>query len=248
MTRANGRLANQLRPIQFYRGFTKHAPGSVLTCFGDTRVLVTASIEERVPYHLKNIDNHGWLTAEYSLLPASTNTRNQRERQRISGRTQEIQRLIGRSLRACVDLKNMGQRTITIDADVIQADAGTRVAAITGGYVALVDALHHIQEKERANHSPNYLWPLPLKFPIAAVSVALINGELVLDPDYLEDSAAEVDANIVMNSEGGIIEVQMTSEAEPLPLTQLQEMMRLAQFGIDQLVSAQKEALAEALV
>jgi ribonuclease PH len=245
-SRANGRLANQLRPVKFYRGFTKHAAGSVLTCFGDTQVLVTASIEERVPKHLLQAEQ-GWLTAEYSLLPTSTNTRNRRERDKVSGRTQEIQRLIGRSLRSSLDLKHLGTRTITIDADVIQADAGTRVAAITGGYVALMDALRVIQEKEQAKQPNLALWPLPIRYPVAAVSVAYRNGELLLDPDYEEDSDADVDGNFVINANGDLIEAQFTSEKEALPPQRLYDMMALATEGVQQLVALQKAALEEVL-
>lgn len=245
--RAEGRAFDQLRPIRFYRGFTKHAPGSVLTCLGDTQVLVTASIEERLPRHINKDEDRGWLTAEYSLLPTSTDTRNQRERFRLSGRTQEIQRLIGRCLRASLDLNSLGQRTITIDADVLQADAGTRVAAITGGYVALMDALYHIQAQERDKRGPSYLWPLPIRWPIAAVSVALVNGRLLLDPDYSEDSKADVDANIVMNEAGELIELQFSSEKEPMPRQQLNAMLDLAYKGTQALIAAQKKAMEEVL-
>jgi ribonuclease PH len=246
-SRPSGRLAAQLRTIKFYRGFTKYAPGSVLTCFGDTQVLVTATIEERVPRHISPSQDHGWLTAEYSLLPTSTETRNQRERQKLGGRTQEIQRLIGRSLRSCVDLSALGTRTITIDADVIQADAGTRTAAITGAYIAVVDALRSIQAKEREAKGSQYLWPLPIRFPMAAVSVALYKGELVLDPDYSEDSQADVDANLVMNAEGQLIELQLTSEKKLLSQAQLAEMVTMGHQGILQLIALQEAALAEVL-
>ncbi|MGZ8901396.1 MAG: ribonuclease PH, partial [Limisphaerales bacterium] len=202
-TRPDGRQQDELRPIKIVRRFTKHAPGSVLICFGDTQVIVTATIEERVPRHIHILREEmtGWLTAEYSMLPGATNTRGNRERTKVSGRTSEIQRLIGRSLRACVDLTRVGSRTINIDADVIQADGGTRVASITGGYIAMVDAFTHLVEN-------NMLDEMPPITPIAAVSVGMIDGTEVLDLNYEEDSAADVDANVIMNNAGQIIEIQ----------------------------------------
>jgi ribonuclease PH len=243
INRSENRSALSLRPITIQRGYIKHAPGSVLITYGDTKVLVTASIEERVPKHIYGKDQHGWLTAEYSLLPGATHTRNQRDRLKISGRTMEIQRLIGRSLRACVDLTRLGQRTITIDADVIQADGGTRVAAITGSYIALMDALYHIQAIEQKNNPKMILWPLPVKSAIAAVSVGIVNGQVLLDLDYNEDSTAEVDANIVMNAEGEFIEVQATSEEKPFSREALDALLNAAHGGITQLLQLQQQAL-----
>lgn len=241
-SRPDGRQPNQLRPISIERGFTKNAPGSVLMSYGDTKVLVTASIEDRVPRHIyiSNNDNEGWLTAEYALLPGSTNTRSQRDRLRISGRTAEIQRLIGRSLRAAVDLKNIGQRTITIDADVLQADGGTRVACITAGYIALVDALLHLKRN-------NKLKAVPALYPIAAVSVGMVNGQAVLDLNYEEDMAADVDANIVMNNDEKFIELQATCEDEPFSHDNLLEMTELARQGLNELLAHQNDALGNAL-
>lgn len=238
--RHDGRQANELRPIKFTRRFTMHTPGSVLVEFGNTKVLVTASIEERVPRHIHQhpCETHGWLTAEYSMLPGATNSRNQRERQKLSGRTSEIQRLIGRSLRACVDLERMGARTITIDCDVIQADGGTRVASITGAYVALADTIDWLIEQELLEESP-------ILTPVAAVSVGVIEGEPVLDLDYVEDSSADVDANVVMNGNAHIIEVQATSEKAPLERKTLDAMMDLADEGIKAIIEAQKNALRE---
>ncbi len=241
--RPDGRQANDLRDVTFETGYTKHAPGSVLVSFGDTRVLVTACIEERVPRHiyLSDNDNEGWLTAEYSLLPGSTNTRAQRERQKVSGRTAEIQRLIGRSLRACIDLTKLGQRTITIDADVIQADGGTRVASITGGYVALGLAIEHLITKSKLTESP-------LLSPVAAVSVGILGGsdDVVLDLNYAEDSIAGVDANVVMNGDGKLIEFQATSEGIPYSREQLITMVDVATDGINELITKQKATLAQA--
>lgn len=239
-TRPDQRQANELRPIQIVRNFTKHAHGSVLVCFGDTKVIVTATVEERVPRHIHVLkeESTGWLTAEYSMLPGATNYRTQRERQKVSGRTAEIQRLIGRTLRASVDLTKVGSRTIHIDADVIQADGGTRVAAITGGYVALVDCLNKLI-------ADGLLQTLPPLSPIAAVSVGLVEGNEVLDLNYDEDSTAEVDANIVMNAEGQLIELQLSSERSPLSRSQLNRLVDLAEEGIQQLFQAQQNALAE---
>ena len=245
MPRSYNRQADQLRPVEIIRGYTDNAPGSVLVSFGRTKVLVTATIEERVPRHLLAFEGHGWVTAEYSMLPGSSSgNRVQRDRNKISGRTQEIQRLIGRCLRTSVDLKNLGQRTIHIDADVIQADGGTRVASITGAYIALVDALFAVQEKER-ERKPGKLWPLPLFSPVAAVSVGMKDGVALLDLDYTEDSSADVDANIVMNGDGELIEVQFTSEESPFNRTQLNTMLDLGQAGIQQLLDLQRECLKE---
>lgn len=239
--RPDQRSANQLRPIRILRHFTKHAHGSVLVCFGDTQVLVTATVEERVPRHIHILkeENTGWLTAEYAMLPGATNQRTQRERQKVSGRTAEIQRLIGRTLRASVDLTKVGSRTITIDADVIQADGGTRVAAITGGYVALVDCLKKLV-------ADGILAELPPLNPVAAVSVGLVEGLEILDLNYDEDSTAEVDANVVMNAEGQLIELQLSSERAPLSRAQLNRLVDLAEAGIQQLFAEQQSALAQA--
>lgn len=240
--RTDGRQPNQLRPISIERGFTKNAPGSVLMSYGDTKVLVTATIEDRVPRHIyiSTNDNEGWLTAEYALLPGSTNTRSQRDRLKISGRTAEIQRLIGRSLRAAVDLKNIGQRTITIDADVLQADGGTRVACITAGYVALIDALLFLKRN-------NKLKTVPAIQPVAAVSVGMVNGQAVLDLNYEEDMAADVDANVVMNSDGKFIEFQATCEDEPFSYDDMLAMTDLAREGLSQLHEYQNQALGNAM-
>lgn len=235
MQRPDGRRPNELRPVTITRHYTKFAPGSVLIAVGDTKVLVTATIEERTPRHVVD-DNTGWLTAEYSLLPGSTHTRAGRERMRVSGRTQEIQRLIGRSLRACVDLTRLGDRTITIDADVIQADGGTRTASITGAYVAMVDALRHLREK-------GLIKDIPIISPIAAISVGVLNGVPILDLNYEEDSAAEVDANLVMNAKGDIIEFQATSERAPLVRSQFYDLLDLAESGIRELLEFQNQAL-----
>lgn len=239
-SRPDQRQPDALRPIKITRNFTKHAPGSVLVCFGDTQVIVTATVEERVPRHIHVLkeESTGWLTAEYGMLPGATNQRSQRDRLKISGRTAEIQRLIGRTLRASLDLTKLGARTINIDADVIQADGGTRVAAITGGYVALVDCLNKLKADGLLEELP------PLK-PIAAVSVGLVEGTEILDLNYEEDSAADVDANVVMNADGHIIELQMSSERSPLSRAQLDRLVDLAMAGIDQLLKIQQEALAE---
>lgn len=239
--RPDGRKPNELRPIKIVRKYTRYAAGSVFISYGNTQVLVTASVEERVPRHVFQTpnENEGWLTAEYSLLPGSTHTRTQRERNRVSGRTSEIQRLIGRCLRASLDLQNLGQRTITVDADVIQADGGTRVAAITGGFVAIMDALHKLQEEEK-------LKELPLISPVAAVSVGLIEGNVFLDLNYEEDFTACVDANIVMNADDKLIEFQATSEGSPFSRDELNEMLDTAHNGIRQLLALQQEALNEA--
>jgi ribonuclease PH len=237
------------RPIEIQRGFTEVSPGSVLVSYGKTKVLVTASVEERVPRHLVGLENHGWLTAEYALLPGSTGARNQRERQKVGGRTAEIQRIIGRSLRSAIDLTALGQRTITIDADVIQADGGTRVAAITGGYVALMDALRTIEASEKVNPSPKAKkpWVMPVVSPVAAVSVGMVNGRVVVDLDYDEDSQASVDANVVMNARGEFIEVQLTSEGVPFSRAQLDEMVAAASGSIEGIMRLQTEALARPL-
>ncbi|TQV88785.1 ribonuclease PH [Aliikangiella coralliicola] len=235
--RPSGRTSNQLRPIQITRQFTQHAEGSVLVEIGDTRVLCTASVEDSVPRFLKG-KNQGWLTAEYGMLPRATHTRNNREaaRGKQSGRTQEIQRLIGRSLRAAVDLELLGEHTITLDCDVLQADGGTRTASITGACVALVDALNHMLRKKMVKTNP-------LKHMVAAISVGVYQGTPVLDLDYAEDSSAETDMNIVMDENKGIIELQGTAEGATFSQQELGEMMALAQQGISELIEAQKTAL-----
>lgn len=241
-SRPDQRQADELRPIKVTRNFTKHAPGSVLIAFGDTQVIVTATVEERVPRHIYVLkeESTGWLTAEYGMLPGATNVRNQRERLKVSGRTAEIQRLIGRTLRASVDLTKVGARTINIDADVIQADGGTRVAAITGGYIALVDCLRKLQADGLLENIPD------LK-PVAAISVGLVEGTEILDLNYEEDSAAEVDANVVMNADGHLIELQLSSERAPLSREQLDRLIDLAAKGTQQLFDIQREALEQML-
>jgi ribonuclease PH len=242
-TRSDGRTPEALRPLKIIRQYTKNAPGSVLMCIGNTQVLITATVEERVPRHIHVLkdDNLGWLTAEYSMLPGATHTRTQRERQKLSGRTAEIQRLIGRTLRASIDLAHLGSRTITIDADVIQADGGTRVASITGAYVALVDCLNALK-------LDGVLKEIPTHTPIAAISVGVVDGKSMLDLDYSEDSQADVDANVVMNGDGNLVELQMSSEKAPLQRQQLDEMLDLAQIGINRLFELQRLALSAPLV
>lgn len=235
--RPSGRAANQLREIKITRQFTCHAEGSVLVEFGRTRVLCTASVSDGVPRFLKG-KGQGWVTAEYGMLPRSTHTRMDREaaRGKQSGRTQEIQRLIGRSLRACVDMKKLGENTINIDCDVLQADGGTRTAAITGAAVALVDALTHLLNKKKVKEDP-------LLGLIASVSVGIYKGEPVLDLDYDEDSKADTDMNVVMTQQGGFVEIQGTAEAEPFTLAQQQAMLALAGEGIAELIKKQQAAL-----
>ena len=234
--RSGGRTPDQLRPVRFTRRFTAHAEGSVLTEFGGTRVLCTVSVENGVPAFLRN-SGKGWLTAEYGMLPRATHTRSAREaaRGKQSGRTQEIQRLIGRSLRACVDLGAIGERTITIDCDVLQADGGTRTAAITGGFVALADAVDTLIERRQ-------LAADPLHGQIAAVSVGIIKGVPMIDLDYAEDVEAETDMNVVMNSGGGFIEVQGTAEGHAFRREELDQMLNLAATGTAQLFGLQLEA------
>lgn len=227
------RKNDELREIKFTNNFTKHALGSVLVEFGDTRVITTASVEEGKPKWMEKEDKRGWITAEYSLLPSAPNTRCQRERTKISGRTQEIQRLIGRSLRACVDLTKMPDLTITIDADVIQADGGTRTASICGGFIALREAV----KKLIANGT---LRENPIIEPIAAISAGIVDGEVKLDLNYEEDSSAQVDANIVLTQSGKIIEFQTTAEGEPYEQEQLIQIFNIAKKGIDQIIEKYK--------
>jgi len=235
--RRQGRAADELRPVRFTRGYTRHAEGSVLVEFGDTRVLCTASVETGVPAFLRN-SGQGWVTAEYGMLPRATHTRSPREaaRGRQGGRTLEIQRLIGRSLRACIDLRALGERTITIDCDVLQADGGTRTAAITGGYVALADAIRSLRRRKALEASP-------LHGQVAAVSVGIVSGLPVLDLDYAEDSEAETDMNVVMNSGGAFIEVQGTAEGHAFRREELDALLDLAVAGIAGLCALQLEAL-----
>jgi ribonuclease PH len=230
-----------MRPICITRGFTRHAEGSVLVEFGDTRVLVTASVEDGVPSFLRG-KGEGWVTAEYGMLPRSTHTRSAREaaRGKQSGRTLEIQRLIGRSLRAVVDLRALGERTVTLDCDVLQADGGTRTASITGAYVALADAMDALARRRALGSSP-------LHGQVAAVSVGIVNGVPVVDLDYVEDSSAETDMNVVMNNGGGFIEVQGTAEGHAFRRHELDELLNLAAASCQRLFAAQAEVLAEPL-
>lgn len=236
--RPNNRLANQIRPINITRNYTKYAEGSVLIEFGETKVLCNATVEESVPRFLKG-QNQGWITAEYGMLPRATHTRTQREaaKGKQGGRTMEIQRLIARSLRAVVDLTALGERTITLDCDVIQADGGTRTAAITGSCVALHDALNKLVENGTLKQNP-------MKGLVAAVSVGIVDGEAVCDLEYVEDSNAETDMNVVMVEDGRLVEVQGTAEGEPFSHNELLTLLDLAKQGVEQLVQAQKQALA----
>ncbi|MBS9436730.1 ribonuclease PH [Photorhabdus noenieputensis] len=235
--RPTGRAAEQVRPITITRHYTKHAEGSVLVEFGDTKVLCNASVEEGVPRFLKG-QGQGWVTAEYGMLPRSTHTRNAREaaKGKQGGRTMEIQRLIARSLRAAVDLKKLGEYTITLDCDVIQADGGTRTASITGACVALADALNKMVEAGRLKESP-------LKSMVAAVSVGIVDGEGRCDLEYVEDSAAETDMNVVMMEDGRMIEVQGTAEGEPFSHDELLSLLALAKGGLEDIFAAQRNAL-----
>ncbi|MDP0561443.1 MAG: ribonuclease PH [Candidatus Endonucleobacter sp. (ex Gigantidas childressi)] len=237
--RPSSRTADQLREVSIIRNYTKHAEGSVLVEFGDTKIICTASVEKNVPRFLKG-SGQGWVTAEYGMLPRSTSSRMGREASRGKqvGRTIEIQRLIGRSLRAAVDLKLLGEHTITIDCDVIQADGGTRTASITGACVALVDAIRFMQRRKMIKTDPFLQM-------IASVSVGIYKGSPVLDLDYPEDSSAGTDMNVVMTEEGGFIEVQGTAESAPFSQNEMTAMLSLARQGIQELVVCQKEALAE---
>ncbi|MFO7189404.1 MAG: ribonuclease PH [Pseudomonadota bacterium] len=237
MNRPSGRLPEELRPVRITRGYTKHAEGSVLVEFGDTKVICTASVDEKVPPFLRD-SGQGWLTAEYGMLPRSTHTRTEREaaRGRQSGRTQEIQRLIGRSLRAVMDLAKLGPRTIQIDCDVLQADGGTRTASITGAFVAACDAVEWLLAEQRIAESP-------VRDFVAAVSVGIYQGVPVLDLDYQEDSACDTDMNVVMTGSGGLVEIQGTAEGEPFSREQMDAMLDLAARGIRQLIEAQRAVL-----
>jgi ribonuclease PH len=238
MTRPSGRRADELRAVRLEPGFAKYAEGSCLVRFGDTHVLCTASVEERVPPFLRN-SGRGWVTAEYGMLPRSTHTRTDREasRGRQSGRTQEIQRLIGRALRAVTDLSKLGERQVKIDCDVLQADGGTRTAAVTGSYVALHQALAGLVKA-------GTLAAVPLGAEVAAISCGIVGGRPVLDLDYAEDSSADADANFVLSGAGAIVEIQGTAEQSPFSEAQFLELLRLARHGIDQLVALQRAALA----
>ncbi|MBO6727174.1 MAG: ribonuclease PH [Rhizobiaceae bacterium] len=237
--RPSGRKADEMRAISFERNISKHAEGSCLVKFGDTHVMCTASLEERVPPWLRNAGK-GWVTAEYGMLPRSTGDRMRREASsgKQGGRTLEIQRLIGRSLRAVVDLKQLGEVQITVDCDVIQADGGTRTAAITGGFVALHDCISWMEQRKMTTVQH------VIRDHVAAISCGISNGEAVLDLDYVEDSAAETDANFVMTGKGGIVEVQGTAEGEPFSEDQFNQLMALAKTGIARLVDLQKIALS----
>jgi len=239
MLRPSGRRANQLRDIRITRHYTKHAEGSVLIEFGDTKVICTASAQPGVPGFLRG-QGKGWLTAEYGMLPRSTGSRMDREaaRGKQNGRTVEIQRLIGRSLRAAVDLSLLGENTIHIDCDVIQADGGTRTASITGAWVALADAIAHLKAKGLVTGEP-------MKRAIASVSVGIYQGTPVLDLDYPEDSSADTDMNVVMGNDGGIIEIQGTAEAEPFTEEEFAAMLTLAKAGIAELNALQQQALQQ---
>ncbi len=238
-SRRNDRAADALRAIRFTRNYTRHAEGSVLVEFGDTRVLCNATVEDGVPGFLRG-KGQGWITAEYGMLPRATHTRSAREaaRGKQSGRTQEIQRLIGRSLRAVVDLRALGERSVTLDCDVLQADGGTRTAAITGGYIALADAMASLRARKILSASP-------LHGQVAAVSVGIVGGAPVLDLDYEEDSEAETDMNVVMNNGGGFIEVQGTAEGHAFRRHELDALLNLAAAGISELCALQSQVLME---
>jgi ribonuclease PH len=235
--RPSGRKPGQLRDIRITRNYTKHAEGSVLIEFGETRVLCTASVEEKVPNFLKG-KGQGWVTAEYGMLPRSTGSRMAREAAagKQGGRTMEIQRLIGRALRAAVDLKQLGERSFTVDCDVIQADGGTRTASITGGCVALVDAINHVRKRGLITNDP-------LRHLVASVSCGIFGGEAVLDLDYAEDANAGTDMNFVMDDNGGFIEIQGTAESKTFTLDEMLAMTKLAQAGIRELIAQQKKTL-----
>jgi ribonuclease PH len=238
MTRPSGRRPGQLREVTIQRNFTRHAEGSVLVAFGDTRVICTASLEEGVPGFLKG-SGRGWVTAEYGMLPRATHTRSEREaaRGKQSGRTQEIQRLIGRSLRAVTDLERLGERSVKIDCDVIQADGGTRTASVTGAFVALHDAIGTLLRR-------GALAQTPIRDFVAAASVGIVDGEPVLDLDYAEDSGCDTDMNVVMTGSGGFVEVQGTAEGKPFTAAQMEALLTLAKQGIAELIAKQKAALA----
>lgn len=229
--RKNNRANDELRPFKFTKDFTKHALGSVLVEFGDTKVITTASVDHKKPKWMEQDDNRGWVTAEYSLLPSATNTRCQRERNKVSGRTHEIQRLIGRSLRACVDLEKMPDLTITIDADVIQADGGTRTASICGGFVALREAVKKLMASGELKENP-------IVESIAAISIGMHGDEILLDLDYEEDSHARVDSNVVLTKSGKIVDFQTTAEGEPYEKEQMLRLFDVAHEGIKKIIAS----------
>jgi ribonuclease PH len=236
LTRKDGRSPEQIRPLKFTRRFTSNAPGSVLIELGNTKVLCTAAVTQEVPKFLENAGK-GWVTAEYAMLPASTDKRKPRERAgKVDGRSMEIQRLVGRAMRSVVDLELLGERTIWFDCDVLQADGGTRTASITAAYVAAHDCFSALVKE-------GMLIKSPLKFPIAAVSVGIVKGQALVDLDYPEDSGAEVDMNIIMTGKGDFVEIQGTAEGKPFPQQSLLSLIEIAKKGIDQLFKAQAEAL-----
>jgi ribonuclease PH len=239
--RNQNRAADAMRALSITRGYTKHAEGSVLICFGDTKVLCTATVEEKVPPH-KRGSGEGWVTAEYGMLPRSTHTRSDREaaRGKQTGRTQEIQRLIGRSLRAVFDLAKLGERSIVIDCDVIQADGGTRTAAITGAYVAAMDAVNGLIASGKLSASP-------VLHPVAAISVGIVDGTPLLDLEYTEDSACDTDMNVVMTGAGHFVEVQGTAEGVAFTRAEMDQLLALADKGIRELIEAQANALTQPL-
>lgn len=239
MPRFNNRLPDQLRPLEIVRPFTQSSPGSVYIKAGRTTILCTASIDEGVPPWKKDDENpSGWVTAEYSMLPGSTSPRKRREKGKPDGRSTEIQRLIGRSLRAVVDFEALGPRTVTVDCDVLEADGGTRTLSITGGFIALVDAVNSVTQ-----HDPDFDPSKVFKASVAAVSLGLVDGELLLDLDYSEDSTAEVDMNVIMTSESEFVEIQGTAEGRTFTQNQLMSQIELAKAGVQNLVSLQKETL-----
>lgn len=250
MPRQDGRANDEIRPVKITRGYMKYAEGSVLIEVGDTRVVCTATLEDRVPQFLKG-QGKGWVTAEYGMLPRATSERNPREATKgKSGRTYEIQRLIGRALRAVVDLEAIGERTVWIDCDVIQADGGTRTAAITGSFVALVEALSRLSSGgnaayDEAGTAEPLPGPLPVRDFIAATSVGIVDGELVIDLSFDEDSRASVDMNVVMTGGGKLVEIQGTAEGSPFSRAELDRMLRLARGGIDRLIAIQREVLGD---
>lgn len=235
--RIDGRRPDQLRPVSIERGFMKHAEGSALIKMGDTHVICTASVENRVPHFLVG-KNTGWITAEYAMLPRSTHTRSERETRGTKGRTQEIQRLIGRALRAVIDLKKLGSRTLWIDCDVLQADGGTRTASISGAYVAVVDAIDKLKKEGSIKENP-------LGDSVAAVSVGIIGNTPMLDLCYAEDATAEVDMNIVLTGQGNFVEVQGTAEGNPFTFDQMQHLIALGQKGISEITQLQRDVLAQ---
>jgi len=235
--REDGRQNQKIRPVKIARNYLKYAEGSCLVEAGETKVICSASAEDRVPPHLQNTGT-GWVTAEYAMLPRATERRSERERFKLSGRTQEIQRLIGRSLRAVVDLKLLGERTIIVDCDVVQADGGTRTAAITGGFAALVDAIRKLKRDKKISS-----WPV--KDYLAATSVGIVKGEMLVDLTFQEDSSAEVDMNVVMTGNGDFVEVQATGEEATFPEEKLQEMLGLARKSIAEIIAMEKEILGD---